>query len=129
MERHFETAAGLVNVIIFPVTIEGGDASLKALTPVMALDESVRATAWKQLFAADAGISVPGGQPAPVVTDETLAETARGAIGVNEVAFRAYRLPGTPWTISDDGRYVPQAVLSSPAALMAFLNGERHDGQ
>lgn len=129
MERHFETAAGLVNVVIFPVTIEGGDASLRALTPVMALDESVRATAWKQLFAADAGISVPGGQPAPVVTDETLAETARGAIGVNEVAFRAYRLPGTPWTISDDGRYVPQAVLSSPAALMAFLNGERHDGQ
>lgn len=129
MERHFETAAGLVNVVIFPVTIEGGDASLKALTPVMALDESARAAAWKRLFAADAGISVPGALPAPAVTDETLAETARGAIGVNEVAFRAYRLPGTPWTISDDGRYVPQTVLSSPAALTAFLNGDNHVGQ
>ena len=126
MERHFETAAGAVNVVIFPVTIEGREASLNALTPVMALPEAERAAAWKQLFAADAGIGVPGAaQTAPAVTDET----ARGAIGVNEVAFRAYRLPGTPWTIADDGRYVPQSVLSSPAALTAFLNGEDHVGQ
>ncbi|WP_324030852.1 thioredoxin fold domain-containing protein (plasmid) [Pantoea sp. JZ2] len=130
MERHFETAAGTVNVVIFPVTIEGREASLKALTPVMALPEAERAAAWKQLFAADAGIGVPGGaQVAPAPADENQAETARGAIGVNEVAFRAYRLPGTPWTISDDGRYVPQSVLSSPAALTAFLNGGGHDGQ
>jgi TrbB protein len=130
MERHFETAAGQVNVVIFPVTIEGGEASLKALTPVMALDEPARAAAWKRLFAADAGIGIPGApHAAPAVTDETLAETARGAIGVNEVAFRAYRLPGTPWTISDDGRYVPQAVLSSPAALTAFLNRGDYVGQ
>ncbi|WP_099319826.1 thioredoxin fold domain-containing protein [Erwinia amylovora] len=129
MERHIETAAGTVNVVIFPVTIEGRDESLKALTPVMALPEAQRAAAWKQLFAADAGIGVPGGAAAPAVTDETQAETARGAIGVNEVAFRAYRLPGTPWTISDDGRYVPQSVLSSPGALEAFLNGAAYDGQ
>ena len=127
MERYFETAAGTVNVVIFPVTIEGRESSLKALTPVMALPEAERPAAWKQLFAADAGISVPGAtQAAPAVTDETKAETARGAIGVNEVAFRAYRLPGTPWTISDDGRYVPQSVLSSPTALAAFLNGDNH---
>lgn len=130
MERHFETVSGTVNVVIFPVTIEGREASLKALTPVMALPEAERSAAWKLLFAADAGIGVPGAtQAAPVVTDETLAETARGAIGVNEVAFQAYRLPGTPWTISDDGRYVPQSVLSSPGALEKFLNGGDHDGQ
>lgn len=129
MERHIETTAGTVNVVIFPVTIEGRDESLKALTPVMALPEAQRAAAWKRLFAADAGIGVPGGAAAPAVTDETQAETARGAIGVNEVAFRAYRLPGTPWTISDDGRYVPQSVLSSPGALEAFLNGGAYDGQ
>ena len=130
MERHFETAAGSVNVVIFPVTIEGHEASLNALTPVMALPEAERPAAWKQLFAADAGIGITGaGQPAPAVTDETQAETARGAIGVNEVAFRAYRLPGTPWTISDDGRYVPQSVLSSPAALTAFMNGGGHGGE
>ncbi|MEI2606823.1 thioredoxin fold domain-containing protein [Erwinia aphidicola] len=129
MERHIETAAGTVNVVIFPVTIEGREESLKALTPVMALPEAQRAAAWKRLFAADAGIGVPGGTEAPAVTDETQAETARGAIGVNEVAFRAYRLPGTPWTISDDGRYVPQSVLSSPGALEAFLNGAAYDGQ
>lgn len=129
MERHIETAAGTVNVVIFPVTIEGRDESLKALTPVMALPEAQRAAAWKRLFAADAGIGVPGGTEAPAVADETQAETARGAIGVNEVAFRAYRLPGTPWTISDDGRYVPQSVLSSPGALEAFLNGAAYDGQ
>lgn len=130
MERHFETAAGTVNVVIFPVTIEGREASLKTLTPVMALPEADRPSAWKQLFAADAGIGVPGAATAaPAVTSENQAETARGAIGVNEVAFRAYRLPGTPWTISDDGRYVPQSVLSSPAALADFLNGGDHGGQ
>lgn len=130
MERHFETAAGAVNVVIFPVTIEGREASLNALTPVMALPEAERPAAWKQLFAADAGIGVPGAAPsAPTSMDENKTEMARGAIGVNEVAFRAYRLPGTPWTISDDGRYVPQAVLSSPAALTDFLNGGAHDGQ
>ncbi|ERH63863.1 hypothetical protein N172_20760, partial [Pantoea dispersa EGD-AAK13] len=66
---------------------------------------------------------------APAAADDAQAETARGAIGVNEVAFRAYRLPGTPWTISDDGRYVPQGVLSSPAALTDFLNGGGNDRQ
>lgn len=123
MERHFEAIAGMVNVVIFPVTTEGGQTSLDVLTPVMALPEADRAQAWKTLFSADAGIPVPGKNTAPGVTDEERAEVARAAIGVNEVAFRAYRLPGTPWTISDDGRYVPQAVLSSPAALQAFLNG------
>lgn len=130
MERHYETAAGMVNVVIFPVTIEGREASLQKLTPVMMLPEDQRAAAWKQLFAADAGMGVPGAAPrAPDAADDAQAETARGAIGVNEVAFRAYRLPGTPWTISDDGRYVPQGVLSSPAALTDFLNGGGHDRQ
>lgn len=130
MERHIETAAGTVNVVIFPVTIEGRDDSLKVLTPVMALPEAERPAAWKSLFAADAGVGVPGSTGVvPAVSDENLAETARGAIGINEVAFRAYRLPGTPWTISDDGRYVPQSVLSSPEALAAFLNRGAHDGQ
>ncbi|HEY2453901.1 MAG TPA: thioredoxin fold domain-containing protein [Scandinavium sp.] len=128
MERHFETASGQVNVVIFPVTTEGGQDSLTALTPVMALSEAERASAWKSLFSADAGVSVPGAATAGSPEPEK-AEIARGAIGVNEVAFRAYRLPGTPWTISDDGRYVPQAVLSSPAALKAFLEGGNHDGQ
>ncbi|QZY97789.1 thioredoxin fold domain-containing protein [Pantoea dispersa] len=130
MERHYETAAGMVNVVIFPVTIEGREASLQKLTPVMMLPEDQRAAAWKQLFAADAGMGVPGAVPrAPDAADDAQAETARGAVGVNEVAFRAYRLPGTPWTISDDGRYVPQGVLSSPAALTDFLNGGGHDRQ
>lgn len=129
MERHFETASESVNVVIFPVTTEGGQVSLNALTPVMVLPEAQRTAAWKALFSADAGVGVPGGKSAPVPLDNEKAEIARGAIGVNEVAFRAYKLPGTPWTISDDGRYVPQAVLSSPAALDAFLNGGGHDGQ
>lgn len=130
MERHFESVAGAVNVVIFPVTTEGQEASLKALTPVMAMPEAERAAAWKKLFAVDAGIGVPrAAQTLPAPADENKAETARGAIGVNEVAYRAYRLPGTPWTISDDGRYVPQSVLSSPAALTAFLNGDGNDGQ
>lgn len=132
MERQFEAVSGHVNVVVFPVTIVGGADSLKALAPVMALPEAARPAAWKQLFSADAGMDVPGRTPDSVVnaTDESALETARAALGVNEVAFRAYRLPGTPWTISDDGRYVPQAALSTPAALQAFLNeGRPRDGQ
>ncbi len=36
----FQTAAGMVNVVIFPVTIEGRNASLQTLTPVMLLPEA-----------------------------------------------------------------------------------------
>ncbi|ORM59668.1 hypothetical protein HA39_05650 [Pantoea brenneri] len=130
MERHFETAAGMVNVVIFPVTIEGRNASLQTLTPVMLLPEAERAAAWKHLFSADAGMPVPGRtQDTAPAADKEKTELAQGAIGVNEVAYRAYRLPGTPWTISDDGRYVPQAVLSSPASLEAFLKEGAADGQ
>lgn len=130
MERHFETAAEKVNIVIFPVTIEGKSQSLQALTPVMMMPEAERAAAWKQLFSADAGVSVPGSQqPELPAADAEKAELARGAIGVNEVAFRRYMLPGTPWTISDDGRYVSQAVLSSPAALEVFLSEGNADGQ
>lgn len=130
MERHFETAAGMVNVVIFPVTIEGRNDSLQALTPVMLLPEAERATAWKHLFSADAGVPVPGkAQDLAPVAGKEKTELAQGAIGINEVAYRAYRLPGTPWTISDDGRYVPQSVLSSPASLKAFLNEGAADGQ
>lgn len=129
MERHLEAASDVVNVVIFPVTIRGGVSSLQVLTPVMALPEVQRADAWQRLFSADAGVSVPGKAPAASVPAENVVELARGAIGVNEVAYHAYRLPGTPWTISDDGRYVPQSVLSSPAALTEFLNGGSHDGQ
>lgn len=130
MERHLETAAGMVNVVIFPVTIEGRNDSMQMLTPVMLMPEAERAAAWKHLFSADAGMPVPGRtQDAAPVADKEKTELAQGALGVNEVAYRAYRLPGTPWTISDDGRYVPQAVLSSPDALEAFLKEGEADGQ
>lgn len=120
MERHIETAAGRVNVVIFPVTSVGGTDSLTRLTPVLCLPAASRAGAWTSLFAADVGIAVPG-QEAGHTADAAHCETATAALGVNDVAFRAYRLPGTPWILSDDGRYVPQAVLSSPSALDAFL--------
>lgn len=130
MERHLETAAGTVNVVIFPVTMTGRKASMQMLTPVMMMPEAERAAAWKRLFAADSGMPVPGQtQAVAPAADETRIELAQGAIGINEVAFRAYRLPGTPWTISDDGRYVSQAVLSSPEALEAFLNEGAADGK
>lgn len=132
MERQFEMASGLVNVVIFPVTTVGGTDSLHKISPVLCLPDIARAGAWKQLFAADAGMAVPGNTagPAAGAADAAKCETATAAVGVNEVAYRAYRLPGTPWTISDDGRYVPQAMLSSPVALQSFLNeGVTHDGR
>jgi len=130
MEHHLETVAGKVNVVIFPVTMTGRKASMQMLTPIMMKPEAERAAAWKRLFATDSGMPVPGQTEAVLpASDETNIELAQGAIGVNEVAFRAYRLPGTPWTISDDGRYVSQAVLSSPDALEAFLNEGAGDGQ
>lgn len=123
MEKRFESVSGDVNVVFFPVTVIGGVSSLHAAAQVLALPETERAMAWKTLFSADAGMSVPGQKDATPVHDaEAKAELARGAVGVNDVAYREYRIPGTPWTVSDDGRYVPQAALASPQALNAFLS-------
>lgn len=122
MEKRFESVSGSVNVVMFPVTVIGGVSSLHAAAQVLALPLAERPVAWKALFSADAGMSIPGQKDViPAQDAEAKAELARGAVGVNDVAYREYRIPGTPWTISDDGRYVPQAALASPEALNAFL--------
>ena len=49
-------------------------------------------------------------------------DVALKALGINQVAYQAYLIPGTPWVISDDGRYVSQALLRDPLKLQAFLD-------
>lgn len=51
-------------------------------------------------------------------------------LGVNDVAYHTYRIPGTPWVVTDDGRSVPQAVLNDSWALAEFMapKGVKHGG-
>lgn len=126
VEPSLQAAASAFNVVVFPVAVIGKEQSIAAITPVLCLPPEQRRAAWAALFdLGHDGLSL-GQKP---VSDEfgseaSACDMANKALGVNEMAYQAYRIPGTPWVIADDGRYVPQALLGNPAKLQAFLNSK-----
>lgn len=117
------------NVVVFPVSVIGKEKSVASVTSVLCLPPEKRYAAWRQLFDPAAGMG-PG---AAVPAEKTLAcdtEMTKKALGVNDVAYHTYRIPGTPWVIADDGRAVAQAVLNDSRSLAAFMASEgiRHGG-
>ena len=58
---------------------------------------------------------------AAVPRDDKRWKVAGEALAINDVAFRQYRIPGTPWVIADDGRHVSQSIMKDPATLRAFM--------
>jgi TrbB protein len=118
------------NVVVFPVAVIGKEKSIAAITPVLCLPPEQRKAAWTALFDPAVGGLTLGSEekPAPQVSGSSTADqpgpcdTAQKALGINQVAYQAYRIPGTPWVISDDGRYVPQALLKDPRQLQTFMN-------
>ncbi|EAA9298041.1 DsbC family protein, partial [Salmonella enterica subsp. enterica] len=46
---------------------------------------------------------------------------ARAAIDVNNVAFRQFGFPGTPWVLSDTGWHLPATLLQEPGKVSLFL--------
>lgn len=124
--RHLEpalvAAAHTANVVIFPVAVIGREKSIAAITPVLCLPPEQRPAAWQALLTGGTDELQRGKQPGVDKKAESACDVAEKALGVNEVAYQAYRIPGTPWVIADDGRYVPQAVLRDPAQLSQFLS-------
>jgi TrbB protein len=127
LESVLNKVAGFYNVVVFPVAIVGKEKSIASITPVLCLPPEQRKAAWDALFdlAGDVmnlGKPVQAQTAASDATDSAKCDVAGKALGVNEVAFKTYGIPGTPWIISDDGRHVPQAVLQDPVELQSFLS-------
>lgn len=127
LEPALNTAAGEYNVVVFPVAVIGKEKSIASVAPVLCLPPEQRKAAWDALFDKTSDV-MNLGKAKPVAKDAAKqdekpddCEVARQALGVNEVAYQTYRIPGTPWVIADDGRYVPQSVLQDPALLYTFM--------
>ncbi|MBD8577597.1 DsbC family protein [Pseudomonas syringae] len=125
LEPALNAAAGEYNVVVFPVAVIGKEKSIASVAPVLCLPFEQRKAAWDRLFD-KTGDVLNMGKVKPAAKDAGKpddCEVARQALGVNEVAYQTYRIPGTPWVIADDGRYVSQAILQDSALLQAFLQG------
>jgi len=123
LEPALEAAAKGFNVVVFPVAVIGREKSIASITPVLCLPSEQRKAAWSNLFDIGNGV-MDLGKPAieGVVEPGGNCDIAGKALGVNEVAYQTYRIPGTPWVIADDGRYVSQDVLQNPLKLQAFMS-------
>lgn len=135
--KHLEPALNALsdafNVVVFPVPVIGKEKSIAAITPVLCLPPEQRKAAWDALFdSAPEGLSLG---KAPEESEKQASEGASSktaqpgecevavkALGINQMAYLTYHIPGTPWVISDDGRYVSQALLRDPLKLHAFLD-------
>lgn len=121
LEPLFEALGTSYNVEIFPTTAFGGDQSATLIKPVLCLPPEQRKAAWKKLFSVDDGMLRPGKEKNQPATPADC-DIAGKALAVNDLAFRNYHFPGTPWVIADDGRHVPQAVMRDPDAMGRFMD-------
>ncbi|KQN49954.1 hypothetical protein ASE93_23535 [Serratia sp. Leaf50] len=121
LEPLFEALSTQYNVLVFPTTAFGGDKSAPLIKPVLCLPPEQRKAAWQKLFAVGDGMLHLGKDSAPAAAP-TDCDLAGKALGVNDVAFKSYRFPGTPWVIADDGRHVPQAVMRNPDDMVKFMS-------
>lgn len=131
LEPALKAAAETVNVVVFPVAVIGGDQSVDSISKVLCLPANQRAQAWDKLLDPLNDIPKPGQAVKPGDAQPSIdraCESAKQALGVNEVAYQTYRIPGTPWVISDDGRHVPQSVVRDRGQLEAWLKKGNHDG-
>lgn len=128
LEPALNAASANFNVVIFPVAVIGQDKSIASITPVLCLPPEQRKAAWATLFDVGHGVldlGKPGSATKNVAgtagSPAGECDFASKALGVNEVAYQTYRIPGTPWVIADDGRHVPQDVLQDASKLQDFI--------
>lgn len=121
LEPALEAAAKDFNVVVFPVTVIGRDKSIASITPVLCLPPEQRKAAWSDLFDVGHGVMELGKAQESAAVEPGHCDIAGKALGVNEVAYQTYRIPGTPWAIADDGRHVSQEVLQNSLKLQAFM--------
>lgn len=111
------------NVVVFPVAVIGKDRSITSVTQVLCLPPEQRKAAWASLFdpGRDGLTAGKSDEMHPTAAEPGACGMASSALAINEVAYKSYRIPGTPWVIADDGRHVPQDTLRDPAKLAAFM--------
>lgn len=128
VEPLLEAASKEYNVVVFPVAVIGREKTIAAVTPVLCMAPDQRKAAWSALF--DIGqdgltlgkVPAKPGSSGGAASDQAACDIGTMVLGVNEQAYKTYRIPGTPWVIADDGRHVSQTLLSDPAKLEAFLS-------
>ncbi|HGB0710624.1 TPA: DsbC family protein [Salmonella enterica subsp. enterica serovar Typhimurium] len=109
------------NIVVYPVSVIGGEASASHVAPLLCeKDPQKRAEGWHHLYSADDGMVTPGHQKSTPPDEECL-KAARAAINVNNVAFRQFGFPGTPWVLSDTGWHLPATLLQEPGKVSLFL--------
>ncbi|EDV0069649.1 thioredoxin fold domain-containing protein [Salmonella enterica subsp. enterica] len=109
------------NIVVYPVSVIGGEASASHVAPLLCeKDPQKRAEGWHHLYSADDGMVTPGHRES-TPPDEACLKAARAAIDVNNVAFRQFGFPGTPWVLSDTGWHLPATLLQEPGKVSLFL--------
>lgn len=109
------------SIVVYPVSVIGGEASASHVAPLLCeKDPQKRAEGWHHLYSADDGMVTPGLRE-NTPPDEACLKAARAAIDVNNVAFRQFGFPGTPWVLSDTGWHLPATLLQEPGKVSLFL--------
>ncbi|HCX6791461.1 TPA: DsbC family protein, partial [Escherichia coli] len=85
LEPALKQLAREFSVVIYPVSVIGGESSTKRTAPLLCEpDSQKRATGWHQLYSADSGMAPTG--DAPAAQDGQCLTAARAAIDVNNQA-------------------------------------------
>lgn len=125
LEPALREASKSFNVIVFPVAVIGGEKSAELIRPILCLAPDKRAAAWDALFDVGRdGLDFGKHDSAPGTTASGDCELGQQILDANHAAWKAYKIPGTPWVISDDGRYVPQALVRNASNLQIFLDNK-----
>ncbi|EDS6807090.1 DsbC family protein [Salmonella enterica subsp. enterica serovar Legon] len=120
LEPDLKRLASEFNIVIFPVSVIGGEKSSEQISPLLCEpDQQKRQNGWHTLFEADAGIRNPVQHPA--TASGSCLRAAAAAIDVNNLGFRQFGFEGTPWIITDTGYHLPSSLLKSPATVHLFL--------
>ncbi|EDV3838299.1 TPA: DsbC family protein [Salmonella enterica] len=109
------------SIVVYPVSVIGGEASASHVAPLLCeKNPQKRAEGWHHLYSSDDGMVTPGLRE-NTPPDEECLKAARAAIDVNNVAFRQFGFPGTPWVLSDTGWHLPATLLQEPGKVSLFL--------
>ncbi|EIP3952746.1 DsbC family protein [Salmonella enterica] len=120
LEPDLKRLASEFNIVIFPVSVIGGEKSSEQISPLLCEpDLQKRQDGWHALFNADAGIRTPLQQP--TTASGSCLRAAAAAIDVNNLGFRQFGFGGTPWIITDTGYHLPSSMLKAPETIHLFL--------
>ncbi len=115
-----KTPASDFNVVIYPVSVIGGEESTDRVAPLLC-EKMLRNVlpAGTDCIPQITEMMTPSEETTPA--DETCLKAARAAIDVNNVAFRKFGFAGTPWVLSDTGWHLPTGILQETGTLNLFL--------